>query len=205
VNLRIKICGITTPDDALFCAEAGADALGFIFYAPSPRAIVANAAAAIIRDLPPFVTPVGVFVNESRETIESIVARTGIRALQMSGDERPEACLGYSLPVVKAFRMRDANEAGAAREYDVSAALLDGSKDGLYGGTGKMPDLAVALRLKEYHLLILAGGLDPENIADAVRAVRPYAVDVNSGVEASPGVKDRRKVKQLFERIAQLD
>lgn len=202
---RVKICGIREREDARFCAEAGADALGFIFYKSSPRYVEPALAAAMIRELPPFITPVGVFVNATRKTIESVIERTGIRAIQLSGEESPADCGGFLVSVVKVFRFGDPGDAERVKEYEISAAMLDGAKDGLYGGSGTMPDLSIAVRIKNYHPLILAGGLNPDNVQDAVRTVGPYAIDVNSGVEASPGKKDRDKVRLLFERLAEMD
>jgi phosphoribosylanthranilate isomerase len=203
------------------CAAEGADALGFIFYPGSPRYLDPDAAAAIIRDLPPFITPVGVFVNAERKLITSVIDRTGIRAIQLSGDESPEECLGYPVSVIKAFRIKILDEVERIKRYVLSAALLDGAGHGLriltegqpatradgpkgataYGGSGMMPDLSVAVRIKNYHPLIVAGGLNPENVPVVIRAVSPYAIDVNSGVESSPGKKDRDKVKLLFEAL----
>jgi phosphoribosylanthranilate isomerase len=233
VKLRVKICGIREREDAEVCVGAGVDAIGFIFYPESPRYIDPAAAAEIIRELPPFVTPVGVFVNAGREMIQSVIGRTGIRAVQLSGDESPEDCLGFSVSVVKAFRIRNPDEVEQVKNYVLSAAMLDGAGDRLetapriaaradreappedrrtappkapvYGGSGSLPDLSVALRLKNYHHLILAGGLNPENVPVVVSAVRPYAIDVNSGVESSPGKKDRHKVKLLFEALSTIE
>ncbi len=202
---RVKICGITTLHDALMCAQAGADALGFIFYEGSPRAIGPSAAAEIISSLPPYVIPVGVFVNSPAERISSVISLTGIREVQLSGDETPRECRGLPVSVVKVFRMRLPAEADRAKEYEISAAMLDGSRDGLYGGTGTMPDLSVAERLMEIHPLIIAGGLNPDNIAGVVDRLRPYGVDVNSGVEISPGTKDVNKVRLLFERLSHIE
>ncbi len=199
--MKVKICGMTNAGDALFCARAGADELGFIFYEKSPRAVSAETAAAIIAELPPYVTPVGVFVNAARGEIERVIARTGIRALQLSGDESPEDCTGYPLPVIKAFRFTEPSESLMSRDFAVAAAMLDGAADGQYGGSGVMADTAVALAMKAFHPLYLAGGLTPDTVVRAARSVLPYAVDVNSGVEASPGVKDHGRVTLLFERL----
>ncbi|HEY6191542.1 MAG TPA: phosphoribosylanthranilate isomerase [Bacteroidota bacterium] len=224
MKLRVKICGIRDSEDAQMCSSAGADALGFIFYTGSPRYVDPDAAAAIIRELPPFITPVGVFVNAGRETIQSVIRRTGIRAIQLSGDETPADCQGYPLSVVKAFRIRNIDEVERVKEYAISAAMLDGASGGpgirpdggeptpgeghgasVYGGSGTMPDLSVAERLKNYYPLIVAGGLNPENAPVVVRAVKPYAIDVNSGVESAPGKKDRNKVKLLFEALGTIE
>jgi phosphoribosylanthranilate isomerase len=199
----VKICGIVTARDALFCSQAGADALGFIFYEKSPRRIEPAAAAEIIRSLPPFVTPVGVFVNAARDFIESVIRETGIRVIQLSGDEEPADCIGYSVSVVKVFRTP--GDIGRLKEFSISAAMIDGSKDGMYGGSGLPPDLSVAGELRRRFPLIVAGGLNAANVVGIVKSVRPYAIDVNSGVEQSPGKKDHRKVTALFEKLADLD
>lgn len=199
--MNVKICGITRAEDARFCAHAGASMLGFIFYAKSPRAVAPEAAARIIAELPPGVIPVGVFVNAPRAEIEAVIRATGIRMIQLSGDEQPEDCRGYGIGVIKAFRFRRTEDAAKVRDYPVAAALLDGAPDGVYGGSGLRADVAVALAMKEHAPLVLAGGLSPENIVEAARAVAPFAFDVNSGVETAPGVKDRAKVELLFARL----
>lgn len=199
--MKVKICGMTSARDALFCAREGADQLGFIFYEKSPRYVAPEAAAAIIAALPAYVTPVGVFVNAAREQVERVIDQTGIRALQLSGDEAPAECTGYGVPVIKAFRLTDPAAALATREYAIAAAMLDGASGGLYGGSGVVADTAVALAMKDFHPLYLAGGLTPDNVVRAARSVLPFAVDVNSGVESSPGVKDHARVALLFERL----
>ena len=199
--MKVKICGMTNASDALFCAGQGADELGFIFYDRSPRYIAPEAAAEIIAGLPPYVTPVGVFVNETRGRIEQAIALSGIRSLQLSGDESAADCAGFGLPVIKAFRFKDPSETLRAREYAIAAAMLDGQRDGLFGGSGVMADTTVALALKTFHPLYLAGGLTPDTVVRAARSVLPFAVDVNSGVELSPGVKDHARVALLFERL----
>jgi phosphoribosylanthranilate isomerase len=201
---RVKICGITNREDALFCAHSGADALGFIFYRESPRFIEPAKAMLIIDSLPPFVTPVGVFVNESRDGIEHTIRETGIRAIQLSGDETPDACKHYSVRTIKAFRMRNQAEIESIKSYSLAAAMLDGAKDGVYGGSGTTTDFSIAIRMKEYFPLILSGGLSPENIIDAVKTVKPYAVDINSGVERLPGIKDHDRIRLLFHRLNEL-
>ena len=197
----VKICGMTNLEDALVCASAGADLLGFIFYARSPRCIEPSKAAGIIKHLPSSVTPVGVFVNEKREVITKIVSETHLRGIQLSGDEPVEACEQFSVPVWKAFRIRTNEEVEHIKRYNVDAVMLDGAPDLTYGGSGVVADFDVALKMKQYHRVILAGGLTPENISEAVRTVQPYAVDVNSGVEITPGKKDPDKVRLLFERL----
>ncbi len=199
---RVKICGITNMEDAAFAAHAGADALGFIFYEKSPRYITPEQAAAIIRRLPDYIIPVGVFVNETRKKISSIIEKTSIRIIQLSGDEKPEDCTGFSAKVWKAFRFKNIDDVDEIKEFTIAAALLDGSRDNMYGGTGTLADFSIAVAMKDFHPVILAGGLNPDNILNAISHVQPYAVDVNSGVESSPGKKDHAKISLLFEKLA---
>lgn len=199
--VRVKICGITSREDALRAAEAGADALGFIFYAPSPRYVPPGRAAEIVAHLPPFVTPVGVFVNESREKILETVRTVGLRVVQLHGDETPEACGGYPVPVIRALRVDEGFEPETMRAYPVKTFLLDKKKKGLYGGTGETFDWGLARAAKAYGRIVLSGGLGPENVAEAIRTVGPYAVDCGSGVESGPGRKDPEKLAAFFEAI----
>ena len=198
---RVKICGITNAADAEICVESGVDALGFIFYKKSPRYIEPSRAKEIISSLPPFVTPVGVFVNEARDIIDDISRLTGIRALQFSGDESPAECNGYSLSTIKAFRFSTVEEVSKIDRYTTSLIMIDGAKDGEYGGTGNLVDFSIAAKISEHHPLMLAGGLRPDNVIEAVKIVKPYAIDVNSGVEMEPGRKDSKKIHMLFERL----
>jgi phosphoribosylanthranilate isomerase len=197
----VKICGITNIEDALLCAQLGADALGFNFYAGSPRVIDPSKAALITSRLPSKVKKVGVFVNAGRSVIERLIHAVGLDIVQLSGDEAPEACLDYPVEVWKAFRIEQPAHVEATRRYTIAAALLDGAPADQYGGSGRAPDLTVAAELKKHHRLILAGGLGPGNIEEIVRAASPFGVDVNSGVELTPGKKDMQKVAQLLERI----
>jgi phosphoribosylanthranilate isomerase len=199
----VKICGITNEKDALFCAEMGTNFLGFIFYRQSPRYVEPQTAARIIRKLPSSVTPVGVFVEERRNMIQTIIEQTGIRHLQLSGDESPQECNGFQLPVWKAFRIRSKDSVDNVQQYSISAAMLDGAKDG-YGGSGELADFEIAVAMKQYHKLVLAGGLNPNNVVEAISIVQPYAIDVNSGVEHSPGKKDQKKVFTLFKKLKEL-
>jgi phosphoribosylanthranilate isomerase len=199
--MRVKICGITRVDDALAAASAGASAIGFIFVHASPRYIDAESAALIVRALPPAVTPVGVFVNESREGINRVVARSGIRALQLHGEESPEATAGFSVPVIKSFRVGGGFSVESLRAFSVHAILLDKFMPGVHGGTGKTFDWNVANAATTYGRVILSGGIHAGNVADAIRRVHPYAIDVSSGVEASPGIKDPEKMAALFRAV----
>lgn len=198
VFTRVKICGITNLEDARQAVAAGADALGFVFYPKSPRYLSPMEAAAIIGGLPPFVTSVGLFVNETPAEINRTVAAVGLDVVQLHGDEQPKDCNIEGVRVVKALRVRDAQSLTGAEEFPVAALLLDAWCDQTYGGTGTCFDWALARRLTARHPLILAGGLTPENVIDAVRQVRPYAVDVSSGVESSPGKKDHQKVAEFI-------
>ncbi len=198
---RIKICGITNVEDALQAVEAGADALGFVFYAKSPRHVAPHEVQKIIAALPPFVTTVGLFVNEPIPRIRRTMAAARLDVVQLHGDERPEDCLIEPLRVIKALRVKDAESLAGAAQYQVSALLLDAFCDEAYGGTGKQFDWQLAKRLTGKRPLILAGGLNPENVIDAVRQVNPYAVDVSSGVESGPGKKDHQKVAEFICRV----
>jgi phosphoribosylanthranilate isomerase len=201
--LRIKICGITREEDALAAIDAGADALGFVFVPGTPRFIEPGRAAAIVRGLPPFVSRVGLFVNAAPELIEATLAEVGLDTVQLHGDEAPE--VGRSLlrrvRVIQAFRVQGPETLHRLPEHRESthAWLLDAYVPGASGGTGARFDWTLAVQARDLgHPLILAGGLKPENIADAVRQVRPFAVDVSSGVESAPGRKDPEKVRQLI-------
>ncbi len=190
----VKVCGITRLEDALAAVRYGADALGFNFWPKSKRHISPAAAARIIRQLPPFITPVGLFVNASRAGMARDARRSGVRVLQLHGDEAPSACNGLPWPVIKALPVRDGRWAEQAARYRVSALLLDAPSEG-YGGSGQRFDWRHLRRRGEVTVpLLLAGGLTPANVAQAVRLARPYGVDVASGVESAPGVKDARKL-----------
>lgn len=199
--VRVKICGITRREDLHAACEAGADALGFVFYAPSPRHVSVEVAANLVNALPPFVQSVGLFVNAESAFIESVLASVPLDLLQFHGDETPAECARYNRPWIKAIRVKPgmdllkcAADFGAAR-----GLLLDAYVPGVPGGTGARFDW----RLIPDNMpcpIVLSGGLDPDNVAGAVNAVQPWAVDVSSGVEASPGVKDAAKVAAFIER-----
>ena len=195
MNVKVKICGITRVADALAASEAGADALGFMFYASSPRCMNHERAAEIIRELPPFVAKVGVFVNPTEAEVREAIARCGLDTLQFHGEETPEFCRKFGLKTIKAFRIRDAASLQATGAYSGETWLLDSYVAGQLGGTGARFnwDLAVEA-VRSRRPVILAGGLTPENAAEAVRQVRPYGLDVSSGVESAPGLKDAAKV-----------
>ncbi|WKZ32252.1 MAG: phosphoribosylanthranilate isomerase [Thermodesulfobacteriota bacterium] len=202
-SIRVKICGITNLEDALKAAELGADSLGFIFYKKSPRHISPRTAGLIIRELPPFVTPVGVFVDEELSRAAATVAETGICTAQLHGNETPEYCERLGIKVIKAIRVRDMADINRLRPYSVSAYLLDTFKEGVHGGTGETFDWDIAVEAKALGRIVLSGGLNPENVKEAVEKVRPYAVDACSGVEMKdrPGRKDHAKLKEFMERV----
>jgi len=198
---KIKICGITNTKDALLASQLGADALGFIFYRESKRYIDPEIAKRIISSLPPFVTTVGVFVNQSLDEIIAIKDKTGIDAAQLHGDETPQFCSSVPLKVIKAIRVKDDLDEHGVAQYPVQAILFDTYSDVEYGGTGKSFNWEILKDISISGEIILSGGLSPDNVAEAVRTVRPYAVDVSSGVEATPGKKDHMKLRKFIEAI----
>jgi phosphoribosylanthranilate isomerase len=201
MQTKIKICGTTNLDDALLAVELGADALGFIFYPKSPRYVKVQDAANICNSLPPFVAKVGVFVDELEYEIEKALHECLLNALQFHGDEPPGFCQKFAAKSIKAIRVRDEESLRAAAEYDVDALLLDTYTDESRGGTGRTFDWSLAVRAKEFLSapIILSGGLTTANVQEAVRKVRPYAVDVASGVEREPGKKDPEKLRRFIE------
>ena len=197
--VRVKICGITTLDDALAAAAAGADAVGFVFHPPSPRNITPDQASAIISQLPPFIQTVGLFVNQPADMVNSTADRCGLDIIQLHGDEPPEYCRSITRRVVKAFRVRDEQSLAGLDSYPVAACLLDAWSPAAPGGTGETFNWELAHRaVQNGRRIILAGGLTPANVADAVQQVRPYAVDVSSGVESAPGKKDTALIRAFI-------
>jgi phosphoribosylanthranilate isomerase len=194
--VRVKICGITSLDDAMAAADAGADALGFNFWPKSKRYISPARAAKIIEKLPVFVSAVGLFVNAKREEIERDIRRSGISLIQLHGDESPRFCRAFSVPVLKAIPIQSPDSVKLLSRYPVSGFVLDTPSDG-YGGSGTAFNWQWVRGAARKHTVLLAGGLNPHNVADAVRRVRPYGVDVASGVESSPGKKDHRAVRRF--------
>ncbi len=191
----VKICGITNLPDALAAAEAGADALGFMFFDRSPRAVTVDTAMQIARALPAHIVKAGVFVNPEEDLVVEASRRCGLNLLQFHGEEAPEFCLQFGLMSMKAFRIRDAASLAALANYPTDAWLLDAYNPQKAGGTGETFNWDLAIEAgKLGRPIFLAGGLTPENVGDAVARVRPYGVDVSSGVEASPGRKDHAKL-----------
>jgi phosphoribosylanthranilate isomerase len=198
---QVKICGITNPADAQVSVEAGADMIGLIFYPPSPRYVTPERAQTIVKHLPPEVPAVGVFVNETAEAIIQVAEVSGIQKVQLHGDEAPSVCAALSLPVIKAFRFTARVRPAMMANYEmVDAFLVEGFHEKLYGGGGAMADWQQVATLHGYGRIILAGGLTPDNVQLAIRVAQPYAVDVGSGVEASPGQKDRHKVRAFVQQ-----
>ncbi len=206
MRTRIKICGITRPEDGLAAVLCGADAIGLVFYPPSPRSVSPRQAEAIVSVLPPFVTVVGLFVNETRERLSELLGCVRIDLLQFHGHEKAVDCSGFSRPWIKAVRMREGIDLLALEnEYMGAAALLlDAYEAGRPGGTGSRFDWE-RIPARMASRIILAGGLNPENIESAVRQVRPYAVDVSGGVEASKGIKDAGKIAAFIEGVKRGD
>ncbi len=200
--VRSKICGITRIEDALSAAEAGADAIGLVFYAKSPRAVSVQQARTIIAALPPFVTTVGLFVDASRQELEEILAAVPLDLLQFHGDESPAFCEALQRPYIKALRVRPGDDLAAqvAAYGQASGVLLDTYVPGIPGGTGEAFDWSLVPQGLNKPI-ILAGGLVAENVAAAIRQVRPYAVDVSGGVEAGKGIKDAEKIRAFMRAV----
>ncbi|HBT83248.1 MAG TPA: phosphoribosylanthranilate isomerase [Desulfuromonas sp.] len=198
--VKVKICGITSVEDALQAAACGADALGLVFYAKSPRCVTPEAARAIIATLPPFVTSVGLFVNEAPTRIRKIADFCGLDVIQLHGDEGPADCDFAPRRTIKALRVKDAASLDGHAAFQTSALLLDTWVADAYGGTGASFNWDLAAGVARQRPVILAGGLSVQNVAEAVRSVHPYAVDVSSGVEAAPGQKDPEKVAAFIRR-----
>jgi len=197
--VRVKICGITNCEDALGVCEAGADAVGFIFWQGSKRYVDPEEAGRIVKALPPFVTTVGVFVNAGHDRLAEIVNMVGLDVVQLHGDESPDFCAAVERPVIKAFRVAGDEVVSELSRYNVSACLLDTYRKGVPGGTGETFEWEIAKAAARHGRVILAGGLTPENVGDAVCQVVPYGVDVSGGVEQSRGKKDMAMVRRFIE------
>ena len=199
MSVIVKICGMTSLEDALAAVESGADAIGFIFHPPSPRYIPFEQAAAISAKLPLHVVRVGVFVDTPEELVFGAVSSCGLNLLQFHGEESPEYCLQFGLMTMKAFRIKDESSLLALKNYPTDAWLLDSYAPDRLGGTGEQFNWDFARQAASFgRPIFLAGGLTPANVADAIQSVRPYAVDVSSGVESAPGKKDHAKVRAFI-------
>ncbi|AXO61984.1 phosphoribosylanthranilate isomerase [Ectopseudomonas oleovorans] len=200
--VRSKICGITRIEDALAAVEAGADAIGLVFYGKSPRAVSIEQAAAILQALPPFVTSVGLFVDMPHDELQQLLQRLPLDLLQFHGDESPADCEGHGRPYIKALRVRPGEDVSAAMAPYAGARgiLLDTFVEGVPGGTGASFDWSLVPE-NAAKPIILAGGLDAGNVATAIRQVRPYAVDVSGGVEAGKGIKDAGKIRAFVRAV----
>jgi phosphoribosylanthranilate isomerase len=204
---RIKICGITRREDAQLAVELGAAALGFNFYPPSPRYIEPAAAKAIMAKLPPFVTPVGVFADErDGEHVAEVARQAGVTVVQLHGPQFPPLTGGLAdFPLIRAVAVKEGFQPESLKELAGNAFLLDAFDPKLLGGTGKSFNWALAREANRLGAVILAGGLTPENVGEAIRVARPFAVDVASGVEAAPGKKDPGKLHAFFAAVADAD
>jgi len=200
--VHVKICGIMRPVDAFLAVQLGARYLGFVFAPTSPRRIEPGRAAEIIALLPRRVIPVGVFVNAPRDRVLDVIASTGIKMAQFHGYESPEYCTSLgTFPVIKAFRVRPPFDMEDVAPYHIDLCLLDAYDPSAAGGTGRTFDWGLAEPVARHVRVMLAGGLTPENVAEAVQTVRPFAVDVSSGIEAQPGIKDAAKMRAFFESL----
>ena len=203
--VKIKICGLTNAEDAAAAVEAGADAVGFVFHTKSPRCVEATVVKAIIKTLPPFVLPVGVFVNEEAKVVRDVMDDCGLVLAQLHGDETAAYCEALGRPVLKAVRLKDRRSFLTLAEFQgragVRGFLLDAFSPEAYGGTGQVADWSLAAEAASAATVLLAGGLTPENVSEAIRQVRPYAVDVSSGVEAGPGKKHHQKIRAFVQAV----
>ena len=202
VRTRVKICGITRPEDGAAACAAGADAIGLVFYPPSTRAVDIEQAVTIRRELPPFVTVVGLFVNAAAETVVETAARVHLDLLQYHGEETPSQCEASGLAYMKAIRVNDDTDLSEAsrRFASAKALILDTHDDRLWGGSGRSFDWDLVPADIELPVVV-AGGLTPANVADAILRLHPYGVDVSGGVEQSPGIKDAAKITRFIEEV----
>jgi len=207
LRTRIKVCGITGKDDARAAVAAGADGLGFIFVKQSPRLVDPDVVRAVTGELPPFVNSIGVFCDEEIEVVEEIINYCHLTLVQLHGSESPEYCKSVSRPVIKSFSVRPETESRELAAYSevASGFLLDTYHKEMAGGTGKVFDWKLVEEIHPPGPVILAGGLNPENVGDAIRLVKPFAVDVNSGVEYQPGRKDIDKLKSFADEVRKAD
>ena len=199
--LKVKICGITNREDALWAVECGADALGFIFYKKSPRYINPENAKKIISILPPFISTVGVFVNEDYNDVRDVKLLTDLNTVQLHGDESPSYCNLIEGKLIKAIRIKNEKSIERLKKYSVDAFLLDSFDTSSFGGSGLTFDWRLAEKAKQHGRIILAGGLTPDNVEEAINKVAPFGVDVSSGVESKPGIKNKKKVKDFILKV----
>jgi phosphoribosylanthranilate isomerase len=200
--VEVKICGITNSADACIAADYGVAALGFIFYPKSPRYIDPAGAKVVLNQIPGPIIRVGVFVNQSAKEIGAVAAFCRLHLIQLHGDESPLFCRQFPADrVIKAFSLREEEDIEKIRAYRVRGVLIDSRCPGIYGGTGERADWGLARKAGEAQPLILAGGLGEDNVAEAIRSVSPRALDLNSGLEASPGKKDPRKIRRVMDLI----
>ena len=200
-QVKVKICGMTNLKDVKVAVDGGVDAVGFIFYKKSPRSVTMQTVREIVLELPPFVDSVGVFVNETAEQINKIADHCKLDRVQLHGDESPAFCKKIRRRVIKAIRVKDIQSLKKLSDYPVSSFLLDTFSEDQYGGTGKVFDWNLAYPAKKYGPIILAGGLTPINVHQAIQRIQPYGVDVCSGVESQPGIKDHKKMKAFLKNV----
>ncbi len=200
MSLRVKLCGVTRLEDALLGVDLGVDAIGFNFVAASPRRVATELARDIAAALPPFVSRIGVFADERPAVMEANARLAGLHCLQLHGEETPESCVSLAMPWYKAHRVTPEFRPEDVARYHSGTFLLDGYAPAMLGGTGRSFDWSLARRAAAYGRVILAGGLTPDNVEEAIAVARPYAVDVNSGVESAPGVKDAARLTEFMRR-----
>ena len=203
---RIKICGITRPEDAIAAVNAGADAIGLVFYAPSPRAVDIATAQKVVAAIPAFVTVTALFVNPAVDEVQKVIDSVRIDLIQFHGDEEHDFCSQFNRPYIKAIRVRQASDvvASCLRFPGALALLLDSYKPGVPGGTGETFDWSLVPKANSKPI-ILAGGLEPTNVAQAILQVRPFAVDISGGVEAAKGIKDHGKITAFINEVYRVD
>jgi len=207
-RVRVKFCGITSSEDAERAVLAGCDAVGFVFFKDSPRYVTPEKAESMIKKLPPFVSAVGIFVNEDLDFIGECVERCGLNTVQLHGDEDVKYCVNFKnmrfkdVKLIKAIRVKDQRSLRSIEECPADAFLLDTYKSNVYGGTGKGFDRGLAVLAKEYgRCLIIAGGLNTNNVYSVIKEIRPYGVDVSSGIESSPGKKNRELMEEFMKEV----
>ena len=200
-QVKVKICGMTNLKDVKVAVDGGVDAVGFIFYKKSPRSVTMQAVRKIVLELPPFVDSVGVFVNETAEQINKIADRCNLDRVQLHGNESPTFCKKIRRRVIKAIRVKDIQSLKKLSDYPVSSFLLDTFSEDQHGGTWRVFDWNLAYPAKRYGPIILAGGLTPNNVRQAIQRIQPYGVDVCSGVESQPGIKDHKMMQTFLKNV----